>query len=465
VPGQETQVKDRRSGPAGYYVVYVPPDYTPKRLWPAIFCYHGKGGRPTTFPYRESTEGKDFVIIGMDYFWNSMDTSSKIDRDVATVRQMAPDLVKRLNLDPEQLFIAGNSAGGFLASGIAEATPSLWAGLIVLGAGRYYHLHHRPVLPRIGPTPSWPSPGAGVAPSKGVAGFATKPVYIGVGERDTNHQFAEWAAKSYREMGARVTVETYRGAGHGIYPKSTVLKEWLQSNGPLKQANASALKGRTAESAGQLGEAYQKYLRASSLAGAPQISAEAARAVERLTKAAQAQLAAADDAVAGKRYDDAVGILSRLAASYRGSEFGNRAGSRLKAIRSDPDIQDEAKQAKQNARALALEKKARQAEEAKDYLTAMTLYARYVAAFKDADRYPIVKAHFESLKADPKVQAAYRKQKAERDCRNWLDLADNLLKAGKTEKAKAYLQKILDTYGNTEWADQAKERLAKLKAP
>jgi uncharacterized Zn finger protein len=115
-----------------------------------------------------------------------------------------------------------------------------------------------------------------------------------------------------------------------------------------------------------------------------------------------------------------------------------------------------------NAQALALEKKARQAENAKDYLTALKFYEQYLTSFENAGRYEAVKSHLESLKADPKVQAALHKQEASRDCLEWLKMADKLMKEGKNEEAKPYLQKILDKYGDTEWADKAKERLNKL---
>lgn len=41
-------------------------------------------------------------------------------------------------------------------------------------------------------------------------------------------------------------------------------------------------------------------------------------------------------------------------------------------------------------------------------------------------------------------------------------MAENLLEAGKTDKAKSYLQRILDSYPNTQWARQAEARLQEL---
>ena len=41
--------------------------------------------------------------------------------------------------------------------------------------------------------------------------------------------------------------------------------------------------------------------------------------------------------------------------------------------------------------------------------------------------------------------------------------ADNYLKNSLPEKARPYLQKIIDKYGDTHWAVEAKNRLAEMK--
>jgi len=47
----------------------------------------------------------------------------------------------------------------------------------------------------------------------------------------------------------------------------------------------------------------------------------------------------------------------------------------------------------------------------------------------------------------------------EQECRNWLQMAHNFLLNGQKETAKAYLQKVLDKYPNTPWAEQAREQM------
>ena len=232
-PGEETRVDDASVGPAGHYVVYLPPDYTPDRAWPVIFNYHGHGGKPTTEPLKGYLDGKEFIIVGMDYWWDSMDKAAKIDRDVETVRHLAPQLAARLKADPQQAIIAGTSAGGWAVSGIAEATPALWAGWVVVGAGRYGDIRGARPLPTFTTSPFL---GKGVKKA-GRPSLAGKGIYIGDGRSDINYEWARKAADYYRGQGAEVVFETYEG-GHGADPKSKQLIDFLWNTGPWRQAKA-----------------------------------------------------------------------------------------------------------------------------------------------------------------------------------------------------------------------------------
>src|SRR3982751_1254399 len=66
-PGKEVKVLDPESGAAGYYVVYTPKDYKPENPMPLILCYHGKTGSPTSWPFKDLTDGHGYIIIGFDY--------------------------------------------------------------------------------------------------------------------------------------------------------------------------------------------------------------------------------------------------------------------------------------------------------------------------------------------------------------------------------------------------------------
>lgn len=47
--------------------VVLPENYSPDRKWPAVFYYHGKGGKPTTGLMQAHTRNKDWIVVGMTY--------------------------------------------------------------------------------------------------------------------------------------------------------------------------------------------------------------------------------------------------------------------------------------------------------------------------------------------------------------------------------------------------------------
>ena len=115
-----------------------------------------------------------------------------------------------------------------------------------------------------------------------------------------------------------------------------------------------------------------------------------------------------------------------------------------------------------NAKADALEERCAAAEKKKDYALAIQLYEQYVRQFGKAARFETVKAHLESLKSDKAIQATVQRGRAGRECKRWLALAESCAASGKTDKAKQYLTKIIQEHGQTDWADRARARLAKL---
>jgi len=112
MPGQEVKIIDPSLGKVGYYVIYVPKEYTPARTWPAVFCYHGKDQHPTTSPFKPVLGGSGFVVIGMCYYGGrGLEAFGTVLKDIDSVQRLAPILAKKLNLDPRQLFIGGFSEG------------------------------------------------------------------------------------------------------------------------------------------------------------------------------------------------------------------------------------------------------------------------------------------------------------------------------------------------------------------
>jgi predicted esterase len=396
-PGRETRVDNDKVG-EGYFTVYVPSDYKADRRWPVIFCYHGQGGKPTVWPFKDVTGGKGFIVVGLGYIENTPKsmTMPELDRLIAqefqVVGTVAAYLERRLKVERDQFFVGGFSAGGWMASSVGEASPSTWAGIAILGAGRQkFEL-----------------------PLKNPASLRNKPLYVGVGDKDPNFEAAKIGVAFYKKVGARVTFEEYPGLGHTMKMDTKVLPEWLLSNGPQRRLKPRLAAARAAEQAGKLGKAYALYSDLAPVSETDESCVAAAAAAKALAEKAEAKLAEADKAIAEKRYDEASRLLVLVASRFDGSTFGERADAAIKKLQSDPEVQ-----------------KALQAE-----------------------------------KPEPKPEKPVRPEssaeRAERECQAWLNLAENYLRAKKPEKAKEYLDKIIDKYGDTDWGAKARKRLGEM---
>jgi len=64
-PGEVTTIHE--PGYRGFYLVYLPSNYDPRFTWPVILSYHGYQGQPSIHPFREVTDGRHFIVVGMDY--------------------------------------------------------------------------------------------------------------------------------------------------------------------------------------------------------------------------------------------------------------------------------------------------------------------------------------------------------------------------------------------------------------
>ena len=194
-------------------VLYLPQDYNDINTAPVIFYYHGQGGHPNVDFFRQVTDSKGFIIVGMSYADEPQGpvTSGRLTNYIrGEVRRLGKlklylerDL--HLKIDDRKLIIAGISKGGWMTNDLFEYRPHPWAGAVILAAGR-----------RAAPESS---------KSKG---FEGKSVYIGAGEKDPNLRAAERARDFLRRAGADVTFEMYEGLGHTVKPDSVILRQWLK---------------------------------------------------------------------------------------------------------------------------------------------------------------------------------------------------------------------------------------------
>jgi tetratricopeptide (TPR) repeat protein len=364
-----------------------------------------------------------------------------VAREVASFERVAAWVEEHVSVDTAQYFCGGFSKGGWTTSGMGEAIPDTWAGFAIMGAGRQYF--DRPL--------------------KNPRALRGKPIYIGCGTKDTNHPHAKQAADFYRKHGAVVTFEPYEGLGHEMKWETKVLPNWLYAHGPQRDLKGRLARAMEAEKAGKLGLAYSLYEEIAAAAGDGELGRSAAEVAKRLGAQAETLLAAAQKAVEEKRYGDTPRLLARVTSRFEGSPFAERADALILKLQSDPAIQAAVRQARLDAEAEALEERARAADAATDYAAALRLYRQYVAKYEGASRFQTVKARLDALEANEGIQAKVIGEQAARECRVWLNLADNYARAGKPETAREYLERILAKYIGSDWAAQARQRLAALE--
>jgi hypothetical protein len=284
-------------------------------------------------------------------------------------------------------------------------------------------------------------------------------VFIGVGETDDANKNARSARDAYTAKGADVTFEEFKGLGHSVDVKDQALKDWLVKWGPQNQMIAALNVAKATHKAGRLGEAYTQYLVAGKMSGGQ----EAEKLAKEIGDAAEKKLADAEANVAAKKYREAIKSLVALTHTYEGSPFGEQAKARVQEIQTDPAIKAEVEQAKLDATAEGIESQAAAAERAQDYARALSLYETYVTQYAKATHFAAVKAKYDALKGNKAILASAKTQSADRECKGLLSTADNYIKNNLPDKAKPYLQKIVEKYGETGWAKEAKKRLEEMK--
>ena len=187
-------------------LVSLPEGHDPAKSYPAVFYYHGTGGQPTTKLIRAHTGEKDWIVVGMAYAQRGTFqlTPAGMDEEIRVLKDVRSQLEQKAGLDPARIYVAGFSKGGWVSGLLLQKERSL-AGGAILGAG------HRFALETV------PKPLA-----------KDSPVFVGVGRYDGNYPFSLKALVFFRQLGAQVEMETWRGVGHS-FPGvgSTGLKEWL----------------------------------------------------------------------------------------------------------------------------------------------------------------------------------------------------------------------------------------------
>lgn len=432
-PGGEGQIQVPGSQHAS--LLYVPSDWKEGMKYPLILFMHGAGGKPTTWPFRDTTKGSGYLIVGLAYGGQDDAAAQGIRQDASTVSAMMKyiDDVRALvdkeyGVDPSQVFLTGLSMGGWGVNfyGFHADARGKYRGYCIIAAG--------PLEEQ----------GVDLSVAKGL------PLLLVNGEQDQNLQAAQRGKPAAEKAGAIVELKVIPGEGHvpSVAKLSEAIAPWLAANGPQKELLALVEKAKGLE-ATKPGEALSLYEKAAQSPSTDPIVAEARAKAEAIRAEATKVVEAAEALATAGRLVEAAKALDAVAAKYAGADLAKSAAERADAIRKGGDFAKATREAAADA-ALA---KADALAEARKYDEAVRAYQQVVASWPDTDAAKSAQARGEALAQDPEAQASIQeKQAASR-----LGMAKNFLANGSKDRAIPILDEILEKYPGTKAAAEAKK--------
>lgn len=126
------------------YRVHVPPALPAGSRPPLVLVLHGHGGTGAqaerAYGFDALADREGFVVAypdGVDRGWNDADLDRHADvDDVAFLRRLVDELSARHAIDPDRVYVAGMSNGGFMAERLACDLPDRIAAIGAVAASR-----------------------------------------------------------------------------------------------------------------------------------------------------------------------------------------------------------------------------------------------------------------------------------------------------------------------------------------
>jgi tetratricopeptide (TPR) repeat protein len=213
--------------------------------------------------------------------------------------------------------------------------------------------------------------------------------------------------------------------------------------------------------AGAIGK-YQAVLKASPQKKVATV-VEAEKRLSEIADVGRKEMAEAQKLIEEKRYGEGMARLQEVAKKYHDTDAEREAKQALESLKQNPEVAKliEAQARKQAADDLLEE--GRVADEKQDYGKALDAYRKCAEGYPDTDSGQAAAKRQAEMEADETIMGAIREAAASKDCTRWLNLAKNFISNNVPDRAKVYLEKVIQTYPGTSYARQAQELLDKLK--
>ncbi len=175
------------------------------------------------------------------------------------------------------------------------------------------------------------------------------------------------------------------------------------------------------------------------------------------------QLARVRPLLEEEKYREAGRILRRVARQFRGLDAGKDARKWFERLSEENEdfkaaagtLEDDVKAAKMLIRAV---KDIRNRRFGPGY----ELLEKILTEYPESEAAEYARGIRDRMKANPAVWAKVREHLAASDCRTWLAQARTYIRTGRIREARDLLNRVLDEYGDTSYARQAKELLVSL---
>lgn len=297
------------------FEVYVPEDYSPSKAYGIISFVSAGDGGGVPGGFKNVLKKHHLIWIGGNGIGNDADVPFRHAKAIMAVTL----IVERYSIDPDRIYVSGNSGGGRLASQAMIANPNIFAGGIpMIGCN-----HHSFVF-------GLPPATLATAKRQGRYAFIT-------GDKDFNKESTKSVFDGYQREGfACVSYFQVPGMGHSMPPSEWFEKALLAVDEPLKlnlkKQYDSALR---AEKSKRYGEAALGFLRAAMHDESQPFSADAKEQFAKIRTMFDEDQEKVETAIDNGKYADATKYLNKFKlrwASY-GSMNANQLAERLLAAK------------------------------------------------------------------------------------------------------------------------------------
>ena len=425
--------------------IYVPSDYNQEKPFPLILFMHGAGARPTSWPFKQATGGKGYVIIGLSYAAVPGGGRRGISSDASVCKAMVTFLKKTIahaaslyKIHNCHVVLSGLSMGGWGVNyyGFHPDAKGLFHSYIIIAAGP---MNRGPV---------------DFSVAKGI------PVLLLNGERDPNVRVAVQGRPALQNAGAVIQQVVIRGQGHvpATNTMSRPLSAFLAKHSYAGKITKMCKKAKSAEEEKRIGDAINMYGQALTEADQKKVElpdrTDIEKHVTELVSQGEKSLAEADRLTGQLKFKEALVLLEQTEKLYKGHKISDRAQSGIKVI---------SRKKEENKAASDLLARADKAVESKQFVKGAALLRKVIKKYSQSPSAAEARKKIAGLKENPQAVKALKAAARDAKCRQYLNMAENFIQAGHPESALEYLDKVIEKYPDTEWAEQARKMKGKIR--